>query len=186
MSSSRILSNRNPVMTIRKATLADLPRMMELFDAARGIMRRSGNLKQWTGGYPSEEQIRQEIADGNSYVITQADGQVVATFAFILTGEPTYARIDGGAWLDDTRPYGVIHRLASTPDSHGIARTCFDWCYQQLPNLRVDTHRDNHIMQHIIAQNGFTYCGIIYLLNGDERLAYQKIVDSMPFSGNEK
>ena len=89
MSSSRIMPNHNSIMSIRKATLADLPRMMELFDAARGIMRRSGNLKQWTGGYPSEEQIRQEIADGNSYVITQADGLVVATFAFILTGEPT-------------------------------------------------------------------------------------------------
>ena len=25
-----------------------------------------------------------------------------------------------------------------------------------------------------IERYGFTYCGIIYLLNGDERLAYQK------------
>ena len=174
------------MMPIRKATPADLPRMMELFDAARGIMRSSGNLKQWNGGYPSETLIRQEIADGNSYVVTDAAGEVIATFAFILTGEPTYARIDGGAWLDDTKPYGVIHRLASAPESHGIARACFDWCYQQIPNLRVDTHRDNHIMQHIVEQNGFTYCGIIYLLNGDERLAYQKIDDSMPFFGHAK
>ena len=30
------------------------------------------------------------------------------------------------------------------------------------------------IMQHNIAKHGFTYCGIIYLANGDERLAYQK------------
>lgn len=163
------------MMHIRKAIPNDLARMMELFDAARGIMRSSGNLKQWTGGYPSAAQIRQEIADGNSYVITDASGKVIATFAFILTGEPTYARIEGGAWLDDTKPYGVIHRLASAPESHGIARTCFDWCFRQIPNLRVDTHRDNHIMQHLMEQNGFTYCGIIYLLNGDERLAYQKL-----------
>ena len=31
------------------------------------------------------------------------------------------------------------------------------------------------IMQHVIQKHGFTYCGIIYLLSGDERLAYQKI-----------
>ena len=43
------------------------------------------------------------------------------------------------------------------------------------PNLRADTHRDNRIMQHILQKHGFRYCGIIYLLNGDERLAYQKI-----------
>ena len=32
-------------------------------------------------------------------------------------------------------------------------------------------------MQHCIKQYGFTYCGIIYLANGDERLAYQKIIN---------
>ena len=29
-------------------------------------------------------------------------------------------------------------------------------------------------MQRVILKNGFTYCGIIHLKNGDERLAYQK------------
>ena len=40
----------------------------------------------------------------------------------------------------------------------------------------IDTHRDNKIMQHNILKHGFTYCGIIYLLSGDERLAYQKFM----------
>ena len=31
-------------------------------------------------------------------------------------------------------------------------------------------------MQHNMKKHGFSYCGIIYLANGDERLAYQKIV----------
>ena len=29
-------------------------------------------------------------------------------------------------------------------------------------------------MQHLLDKNGFTYCGIIYLDDGTERLAYQK------------
>ena len=29
-------------------------------------------------------------------------------------------------------------------------------------------------MQHNILKHGFIYCRIIYLLSGDERLAYQK------------
>ena len=29
-------------------------------------------------------------------------------------------------------------------------------------------------MQHNIEKHGFTFCGIIYLASGDERLAYQK------------
>ena len=40
---------------------------------------------------------------------------------------------------------------------------------------RIDTHRDNKIMQHNITKHSFTYCGIIYLLSGDERLAYQYV-----------
>ena len=52
---------------------------------------------------------------------------------------------------------------------------CLQWCYRQIPNLRADTHRDNHILQHILKKHGFQYCGIIYLLNGDERLAFQKL-----------
>ena len=34
-------------------------------------------------------------------------------------------------------------------------------------NIRIDTHRDNKIMQHNILKQGFTYCGIIYLQSGD-------------------
>jgi RimJ/RimL family protein N-acetyltransferase len=39
--------------------------------------------------------------------------------------------------------------------------------------LRIDTHEDNKRMQHILAKNGFVYCGIV-LQNGSDRLAYEK------------
>ena len=42
-------------MEIRKAKLADLPRMMEIYAEARAYMRRNGNPTQWANGYPSEE-----------------------------------------------------------------------------------------------------------------------------------
>jgi hypothetical protein len=51
-----------------------------------------------------------------------------------------------------------------------------DFCFSHDTNIRIDTHHDNKIMQHNILKHGFTYCGIIYLLSGDARLAYQKMV----------
>ena len=51
---------------------------------------------------------------------------------------------------------------------------CLEWCSSHCPNLRVDTHRDNKVLQNILLKNGFTYCGIIYVKNGTERLAYQR------------
>ena len=37
-------------------------------DRGKRIMRKSGNMKQWTGGYPDEELVKKDIENGNSYV----------------------------------------------------------------------------------------------------------------------
>lgn len=163
-------------MTIRPATERDIPAMMALFEEAKGIMRADGNMSQWTGGYPQEEVVLRDISSGHSYIIEDG-GVPVGTFAFIPGVEPTYLSIYEGEWLDADAPYATIHRLASTPRSHGVARACFDWCASRCPNLRIDTHRDNSIMRHVVTSWGFLYCGIIYLASGDERLAYQKLMD---------
>ena len=163
------------MLGIRLSTLNDLPALMALYDQGRQIMRESGNLRQWTGGYPSEELVREDIGRGHSYACLDGQGEAVGTFAFIPGKDPTYTYIYEGAWLDDVRPYATIHRLASRPEVHGVAAACLEWCFRRVPNLRADTHRDNRIMQHILLKHGFRYCGIIFLKNGDERLAYQKI-----------
>ena len=157
---------------IRKAVADELDSIMVVLDAAKRIMRSSGNMRQWTDGYPSEDVIRKDIANGNGYVV-EDDGRVTGYFAFIASPEPTYSRIYDGAWLDDSLPYHVIHRIGSYPDVHGIFRSIIEWCRSEDANLRIDTHRDNLIMQHNILKHGFVYCGIIFLESGDERLAYQ-------------
>ncbi|MCQ2192992.1 MAG: HD domain-containing protein [Paludibacteraceae bacterium] len=164
--------------TIRKSTLNDVDVMMELFEAGKNIMRSDGNMTQWTGGYPQRELVTAEIERGNSYMMVAPNGTCVATFALILTDDVTYKVIYNGKWVDDVCPYGTIHRISSRPDYKDVARQCFAWAYGVRPNLRVDTHADNHIMQHVLKQNGFEYCGIIHLLNGDERLAFQKVAHS--------
>ena len=160
-------------MTIRKAAYDDIPRIMEICSEARSIMRSDGNMSQWTGGYPSEDVIRNDINNAVGYVI--GDDRIDGYFAFIPGIERTYLKIEAGHWLDDGAPYCTIHRLASTRNSHGIARACFDWCRQQCGSLRIDTHEDNRIMRHCIEEFGFVYCGVIYLASGSPRLAYQLI-----------
>ena len=144
---------------------------MEVLAAAKQVMRQAGNANQWIDGYPGEQAILSDMEQGGAMVV-EDDGEVVAYFAFLPSPEPTYAAIYEGAWLDD-KPYYVVHRLASTAASHGIFNDVMDYCMGVAGNLRIDTHRDNVIMRHVIERYGFTYCGIIYLMNGDERLAYQ-------------
>lgn len=160
---------------IRKAVLSDLDAMMDIFEKGKQIMRSDGNMTQWTGGYPDRELVTNEIRRGNSYMVLNSDGFPVATFALILTDDPTYKVIYNGRWTDDVLPYGTIHRISSRPDFTDVARQCFEFAWNVRPNLRVDTHADNHIMQHVLLKNGFKYCGIIHLASGDDRLAYQKV-----------
>ena len=161
--------------TIRKAEAADTDAILEVMKAARGIMRASGNLHQWGDSYPSAEAIDADRERDGGFVI-EDDGRIVGYFAFLPSPEPTYSYIEGGEWLDDSLPYHVIHRIASYPDARGIFRDMLAWCAEREANIRIDTHRDNRIMQHLLASHGFTYCGVIYLLSGDERLAYQRII----------
>jgi hypothetical protein len=169
-------ANTKAPRQIRPASEADLPAIMPVLEAAKGIMRSSGNMDQWKDGYPGREIILDDIRSGHGFVVLD-DGSIVAYFTFIPSPEPTYSYIEGGSWIDDA-PYHVIHRMGSTPDSHGIFKAVMDWCAERDSNLRIDTHRDNHIMQHCILKYGFRYCGIIYLASGDERLAYQTVTSN--------
>lgn len=163
---------------IRPAVRGDIPAILAVFEAARGIMRADGNRDQWVGGYPSEAILEEDLAQGAGYVRCGEDGRVDGYFAFLPSPEPTYSRIEGGAWLDDRRPYHVIHRIAGTPAGHGLFADMLAFCGAREDNLRIDTHRNNRIMQHLLHKHGFSRCGIIYLTSGAERIAFQRIASA--------
>lgn len=159
-------------MLIRKSTESDISAIEEIYSQAKKFMRDAGNKNQWDGEYPNGESARQDIKDGIGYVCEDG-GEVVAVFAFAVANEPTYDVIYDGEWLD-SNPYAFIHRIAVKKHGMGIVDFCFGECFKMFPSLKIDTHRDNIPMQKVLLRNGFKYCGIIHLENGDERLAYHK------------
>ena len=60
----------------------------------------------------------------------------------------------------------------------GTAAECFAFAEARCSNLRIDTHEKNIPMQRCLAKHGFTRCGIIYLEDGDPRIAYQKVINN--------
>jgi len=135
-------------------------------------MQRSGNPDQWGNVHPPRDLIISDIEAGTSYVC-ECDGKIEAVFYFNIEVEPTYAEIDG-KWLND-EPYGVVHRIASARSGTGAGAFCLEWCFEQCGNLRIDTHCDNKPMLGLLEKLRFSYCGIIWVENGDERKAYQKV-----------
>lgn len=160
-------------MQIQKAVLKDLDTILAIYESARQFMRQQGNHKQWVGGYPSKELMENDINNGNCYVCLEKQ-EIIGVFCYFPGPDPTYAKIYDGQWCND-EPYGVIHRIAVTQHRKGVAEHCYHFALEQCPNLRIDTHEDNIPMQRSLAKNGFQRCGIIYLENGDPRIAFHKI-----------
>ena len=156
---------------IRQADERDVSDIMRVYAAARAFMRRTGNMTQWSGGYPSEEIVRTDILQGVSYVLENGAGHLHAVFALIPGDDLTYAHIEG-AWRDNS-PYATIHRAGSDGTERGTFRTILAFARAQHEHLRADTHADNIPMQNCLQKSGFAYCGIIYLASGDPRRAYE-------------
>jgi RimJ/RimL family protein N-acetyltransferase len=159
-------------MIIRKTEKGDIEAVGAIYASAKQFMRETGNPNQWKNDYPNAESATSDMLRGIGYVC-EHEGEVVAAFAFAPENEPTYNKIYSGQWLDN-EPYAYIHRIAVKHHGMGIVDFCFSECFSMFQNLKIDTHRDNIPMQKVLARNGFKYCGIIYLENGEERLAFQK------------
>jgi len=87
-----------------------------------------------------------------------------------------------GDWITKANAtYGVIHRMAVANKfrNKGVAQFIFEQCEQLLlknrvDSMRIDTHQDNLAMQALLTKLKYTYCGVVYLDDGDKRLAYEK------------
>ncbi len=161
-------------LEIRKTRKEDIPRLKQIFATARQFMASSGNPDQWAPSYPSDEQLLNDINNGDSFVVISDSRQIVATFVLHAGIDPTYNTIYEGQWLNDA-PYATIHRIASNGEVKGIFRLALQFALNRYDNIRIDTHHDNIVMRNAIMQNGFSYCGIIHCWNGDERMAYQYV-----------
>lgn len=167
-------------ISVRKTQQKDFVRIMELYRNAAVFMAQTGNPNQWVNGYPGRKLLEAEIENGTSYIIEETEGNGIAgVFSFIIGEDPTYRKIEQGSWLGNGI-YGTVHRLASAEKKKGIAGICFDWCAKKgaeagCSSIRADTHQDNQIMQKVLAKNRFTRCGIIYLADGAQRIAYERI-----------
>ena len=162
------------IRMIRLAQLNDLPTIQTIYAAARRFMAANGNPNQWGEHYPSDDLLLQDMKAKQLYV-EEIDEKLNGVFVLATGEDPTYACIEDGEWLSDA-PYGTIHRIASSGEVPGFFGRCLRFCERKVSHLRIDTHRDNAVMQHLAEKGDFHRCGIIRLANGSPRIAYEKLL----------
>lgn len=177
-------------MIIRPATHSDVERMDEICEAAKAAMRNMG-IDQWQDGYPNRACWEADVDDGFAYVAETDEGTVVGMFALVTNAEtrdpePSYGEIDG-AWLTPEAKYAAVHRVGVAPEAkgRGIAGTMLNFACDKaaqmgLASVRIDTHADNKPMQRALRKAGFSLCGVITLVEGNDagaqRIAFEKLV----------
>lgn len=165
-------TQENPVFRVEPARSGQLDRIMDLYRKAGQFMADHGNPTQWPPGYPPRDMIEEDIKGGWLFVC-MAGEEVTGVFYYRLGEEPAYEKIREGRWLNE-EPYGVVHRITTGGSHKGAGSFCLNWAFDRCGNLKIDTHRDNVVMQNLLKKNGFCCCGLIRGRDGGERLAYQK------------
>lgn len=177
-------------MHIRKTSLSDTEDILRILSDASASLKALG-LDQWQNGYPGRKELEADIARGESYVVINEEGNVIASGMISMAGEPDYDTITEGSWLtessSDHPTYAVVHRLAvsRTAKKRGVASFFFAEAEHKarlagMKSMRIDTHEGNTPMRSLLTKCGFHECGIIILRNCEEgrpeRIAYEKVL----------
>lgn len=166
----------------RKSTLSDVKKIMEIIKQAQESLKELG-IDQWQDNYPNSKVIENDINNDCSYILKK-NNEIISTIAISFDGEENYENISEGEWITGSNSkYAVIHRVAASNSvrGSGIANKLFKYaenlCKENnIPSVKIDTHEGNIPMQKFLNKNGYKYCGVIYLENGDKRVAFEKVL----------
>lgn len=168
------------MLTLRRATTADLPAILLLIQQVVPLMNASGN-RQWTAEYPNEAVFRQDIERQQLWV-ADLGGQLAGVAALTQDQDAEYADAD---W-DAAEPALVTHRLAVAPAAHGqgVAQALLAQAEHEaralgLHTLRVDTNSENTATQRLFPKLGYRFAGEIKLAfrPGLRFFCYEKRLD---------
>lgn len=163
---------------IRHASIKDIDDILAIKDEAVKLLKDM-SIDQWQDGYPNRETFGKDIENSELYVY---DRGYIRGFFALVTGEDEAFKTLEGTW--ESKTYLTLHRIAVSSRSRGegLAHSIFNYCLDEtkkrgLEALRVDTHKDNGPMNHLIQAHGFSYRGLINKGTRLERRAYEKLID---------
>lgn len=142
---------------IRRATLDDIPRILEITRQTIPLLRANGN-PQWSDTYPARKDYEQDIALGGLFVY---DDQGVQGFVSVAPDDSEIMLMQ--PFTPCHKPI-TLHRTAVAPEARGkgIGRALFLAAYQQAlaqgcDMIRTDTHETNLTMNALMMRMGYRF-----------------------------
>ena len=160
-------------MNCRKADMKDLNEMMDIVRQAQQDLKEL-KVDQWQNGYPNETVLTEDIKKGKAVVIETE--HVLGFMVVSMNDETTYDPLK--TWKKEE--YLVLHRFAVHKEvqRQGVASRMIEEAKkmavsQNIFSIRIDTHEKNVRMRRFLEKNQFEERGIIYLKDGNPRIAYE-------------
>ncbi|WP_295653475.1 GNAT family N-acetyltransferase [uncultured Mucilaginibacter sp.] len=151
-------------MLIRKASLNDVPAIMQVVRHIVPLMQADGNF-QWSDSYPNTEVFEKDIALDQLWV-AEVDKEIAGVIAITTDQSPEYADV---GW-DITETTIVTHRLAVDTKFRGmgIAAALLQQAEQVATErgisiLSIDTNIKNKATQALFPKMGYVFAGEIGL-----------------------
>lgn len=151
-------------MLIRRATLNDIPQIMQVIAEVVPAMNAGGNF-QWDATYPNPVVFEKDISL-NQLWVADDDGNIAGLAAITTDQEPEYAAV---GW-DLSEVAIVIHRLAVSVHyrGKGIAAMLMQQAEQEAAKhgikiMRIDTNSANKATRQLFPKLGYEFAGEIGL-----------------------
>lgn len=181
-------------MKLTRAHISDLDRIIEILADGRDQLAEKG-VDQWQGEYPSRAHVKYDIEHGFAFLAESDDQQTIGALSIVAAPDHAYDDMQG-KWLTNTNSYLVIHRVAIHSDhgGHGYATQLFEKIIQEvevnhpeIDSLRIDTHKNNSAMQHVITKTGFEKVGELTGVYGptDECFVYEKVFNRSALANHQ-
>ena len=173
---------------IRQARFDDIDSiLMVVLDAKELFLNQGSSQWQSANGYPNRDTFLTDL-EHNTILVVEEERCICAVAVVTRGIDPSYNTIYQGAWISNL-PYIAVHRIAVKKEYYrqGLAKKLLLHAEEiarkeGYSSIKIDTHEKNIPMQGLMKQLGYTYCGIIYLVNAEEhdkkRLAYEKKINA--------
>lgn len=151
-------------MNIRKGTLDDLNKIVEMYIIARRDLQEN-DIHQWDHNDPSIQMLHEDIKSGNLYVAVKGN-DILGSVVLDEEKEPEHKDID---WAVEDGKALYLHRLVVHLDfqGEGTGKVLMEFADQYAKehgyaSIRLDAYEENEVARGLYEKFGYKEMGQVY------------------------